>query len=92
MSFKNGFEKYLFMSDPIGKADIIISGKRYKDVDLYGYKTYRSIFPSDFTDTSIEDLPKMAKVVYRGNKYSARKYGNPNNQRPTYDFEVQNKL
>lgn len=80
------------MSDPVGKADITVSGKKFKDVDVYGYKTFRSIFPSDFTDKSIDSMPKKAKVMYRGNRYTAVKYGNPNNQRPTYDFEVQNRV
>lgn len=76
------------MTDPIGSATIMIDGKRYRDVDVYPYRQYRSIFNP--TQQRIEDLPDKAVVRYRGNRYIAEKFGNPNNQRPTYDFTVEN--
>jgi hypothetical protein len=54
---------------------------------------YRSIFLSELpTSREAGSMPMTASVMYRGNRYKAKKYGNPNNQIPTYDWKVQNKV
>lgn len=78
-------------SKPIGTATIMVAGMK-EEVDVYSFKDkksglqYRTIFIEDFSDADPSNLPKTAKVKYQGRKYTAQKYGNPNNQIPTYDF------
>lgn len=85
------------MSQPVGKADVKVGREEVEEVDVYAYhdpKTntnYRTVFISDLP-ISAESGPNMVKVMYRGNKYTAMKFANPNNQVPSYDFTVQNKV
>lgn len=78
------------MSNPIGTAKVKVGRKTFKDVDVYSYKDYRTVFPSDLgmSKSEFEAGPQMIKVKYRGNMYTAKKYGNPNNQVPSYDFKL----
>lgn len=78
------------MSDPIGTAKVKVGNKTVENVDVYAYKKYRTVFISDLP-VSAESGPERVKVMYRGNTYSAKKYGNPNNQVPSYDFKVTTK-
>jgi outer membrane cobalamin receptor len=87
------------MSEPVGKATVEINGMKFKDVDVYSYHdsetntNYRSIFISDLDmDRSFQSLPSTANVKYMGRRYTAMKFGNPNNKIPTYDFTVENKV
>lgn len=85
------------MNDVVGKADVKIGGHKVSDVDVYAYHdsetntNYRTVFISDLP-VSPENGPKSVSIMYRGNTYSAEKYGNPNNQVPSYDFTVENKI
>jgi len=85
------------MSDVVGKADVKIGGRKIGDVDVYAYHdpetntNYRTVFISDLPVTA-DSGPKTVSVMYRGNSYSAEKFGNPNNQVPSYDFTVDNKI
>lgn len=85
------------MADAIGTADVMFNGKMVEDVDIYAYHdpetkiNYRTVFISDL-GISPEEGPKSVIVDYRGNRYTAVKYGNPNNQVPSYDFKVSNKV
>jgi len=83
------------MAQSIGTAKIKVNGYgTFEGVDVYPYtdpetgNEYRSVFISDFSDKSYTEMPQMAKVFYRGHTYVARKFGNPNNNRPTYDFTL----
>lgn len=76
-------------SNPIGTAKVQIGNQTVKEVDVYAYKKYRTVFISDLP-VSESSGPKKVKVMYRGNTYTAEKYGNPNNQVPSYDFKVSN--
>jgi hypothetical protein len=54
---------------------------------------YRSVFLSELSsDRDVGSMPSMARVKYRGRTYRAKKFGNPNNNIPTYDFTVENKV
>lgn len=86
-------------NESVGKADIKIGGTTYKDLPVYAYHdpetntNYRSIFLSELPDTREPGMmPEMATVKYRGNSYKAKKFSNPNNNIPTYDFTVDNKV
>lgn len=86
------------MAEPIGTGKIKLFGRTYGNLDIYPYHdpetntNYRSIFISELpVDRKPNELPNMVTVMYRGNSYKARKYGNPNNNIPTYDFTVENK-
>ena len=77
----------------------MVGGKKFEDVSVYPYhdpetnNNYRSIFLSELsTARSTESMPSMARVKYRGRTYKAKKFGNPNNNIPTYDFTVENKV
>jgi len=78
-------------SDPIGSATVLVDGERVDDVDVYSYKKYRTVFINDLP-VSESSGPKNVKVMYRGRSYMAEKFGNPNNQVPSYDFKVSNKI
>jgi len=87
------------MANEVGTAKIKLYGKTYEDLKVYPCHdqetgiNYRSIFLSDLPrDWEAEELPNMVTVTYRGNRYKARKYGNPNNSIPTYDFTVENRV
>jgi len=85
------------MSDVVGKADVKIGREKAEDVSVYAYHdpetntNYRTVFISDLP-VSPEDGPNSVSIMYRGNIYNAEKYGNPNNQVPSYDFTVENKI
>jgi len=85
-------------NDKVGTATVMVGGRKFEDVPVYAYHdpetntNYRSVFLSELPD--IQDagsMPEMARIEYRGRTYKAKKYGNPNNQIPTYDFTVDNK-
>jgi len=88
------------MSDnKVGTATVMVRGRKFEDISVYAYHdpetntNYRSVFLSELPD--IQDagsMPEMARIEYRGRTYRAKKYGNPNNQIPTYDFTVDNKV
>lgn len=78
-------------SDPVGSANVMVGGKKVEDVDVYAYKKYRTVFISDLP-VSESSGPEKVKVTYRGNSYMATKFGNPNNQVPSYDFKVSNEI
>jgi len=79
------------MVESIGKATLIVNGKKYdQKVNVYKYEKYRTIFISqsiqDFYNKDVKTLPERAKLEYRGKTYQAKKFGNPNNKIPSYDF------
>lgn len=78
-------------SDPIGSATVMVDGEKVEDVDVYAYKKFRTVFISDLPVDS-ESGPKMVRVKYRGNSYTASKFGNPNNRVSSYDFMVENEV
>lgn len=78
-------------SNPIGTGDVKVGRRKIEDVDIYAYKKYRTVFISDLP-VSESSGPKDVRVMYRGNTYVAEKYGNPNNQLPSYDFKVSNEV
>lgn len=91
--------KTMSTDKPVGKAELRMNGISFSDLDVYSYHdpetgtNYRSIFISELgLDRSFESLPSTAQVMYRGNRYTAMKFGNPNNDVPTYDFTVSNRV
>jgi hypothetical protein len=88
------------MSDnKVGTATVMVRGRKFEDIPVYAYHdpetntNYRSIFLSELSsDRDVDSMPEMASIKYRGRTYRAKKFGNPNNQIPTYDFTVDNKV
>ena len=81
------------MTQSIGKASLIVYGKKYEQkVNVYKYEKYRTIFISqsiqDFYNKNVKALPNTAIVEYKGKTYQAKKFGNPNNKIPSYDFTM----
>jgi len=72
------------MAEEVGTAEITINEDTYSQVQVYRYGKYLSVFNP--TDRPMRKLPKSAKVVFEDERYTAVKYGNPDNRNPTYDF------
>lgn len=80
------------MSDALGRGTLKVEGRKPRKVDVYGYHDpdsgvdYRSVFiPEEWNP---EALPQTAVVKWKGERYVAEKFGNPNNQVPTFDFTL----